>query len=151
LDKKDSAPAGEVTANVHVDIRPRAFDQLRTAATDGWQERMRHACLKNLVPARALIEYHGASMDTIGSISRHVEGVTPRCPAGGSYQYDAARDLVYCTLHGDDRHQRQNEEPTGAEPLLQFLKRLRDLSITLRFTGDGIMTKIALDLDPVQP
>ncbi len=151
LDKGDSAPAGEVAANVHVDIRPRAFDQLRTVAAVGWHERMRHACLKNLVPVRALIECHGASMDTIGSVSRHVEGVTPRCPAGGSYRYDAARDLVYCTLHGDDRHQRQNEAPTGAEPLLQFLKRLRDLSITLRFTEDGIMTKMALDLDPVQP
>lgn len=151
LDKGGSGAGSEVSANVHVDIRPRAFDQLRTVAAVGWQERMRHACLKNLVPARALIEYHGASMDTIGSVSRYVEGVTPRCPAGGAYRYDAARDLIYCSLHGDDRHQSQNEEPTGAEPLLQFLKRLRNLSITLRFTDDGIMTKLALDLDPVPP
>lgn len=150
LDGRDGARAEDPLANVHVDIRPQAFDKLKTATGRGWQERMRHACLKNLVPIRALIEYHGASAENVEDASRRVEGVTLRCPAGGTYRHDASRDLVYCTVHGDHRHPRQNAVATGKEPLVQFLQRLQDVSVSLRFTDEGIMTKVAFDLEPVQ-
>lgn len=150
LDARDTAHTDDPTANVHVDIRPQAFDKLKTATGHGWQERMRHACLKNLVPIRVLIENHGASVENIEDVSRRIEGVTLRCPAGGTYQHDGPRNLVYCTVHGDYYHPRQNAVASGQEPLIQFLKRLQDLSVSLRFTDEGIMTKVAFDLKPVQ-
>ncbi len=148
LDKAQAAGAGAATANVLLDVRPRAFDKLLSATVVGWQERQRDACLRNLVPARALLECHGASEETLGEISRRIDGVTLRCPSGGAYRYDPGRDLVYCTVHGDLAHPRQPVEPTGKEEIIPFLRRLRDFSVAFRFTDEGIMTKVTFDLEP---
>jgi len=148
LDKPPGAGAGAATANVLLDVRPRAFDKLLPVTVVGWQERLRDACLRNLVPARALLECHGATEDTLGEISRRIDGVTLRCPSGGAYRHDRARDLVYCTLHGDLAHARQPVEPTGKEEIVPLLRRLRDFSVAFRFTDEGIMTKVAFDLEP---
>lgn len=151
LDALDKGKAGDdAVGNVLVTVRPKAYDKLLPVTTAGWQESMREACLKNLVPIRALIECHGATEATLEGTSRRVEGTIPRCPAGGAYQYDPRRDIVYCTLHGDRMHPRQPAEPTGKEGLVKFLRRLRDFSIAFRFTDEGIMTKLAFDLEPLK-
>lgn len=145
------ARAPAPTANVHVDIRPRAYDKLLPVTQAGWQERMRHACLKNLVPLWALVQHHGATEATLGAVSRRVDGVTPRCPCGGVYKHDTLREIVYCSVHGSSHHPRQPARTTGKEPLVRFLRRLRDGSVTLRFTPEGIMTRLTLQLDPEPP
>ena len=147
LDKDGGGAA--VTANVRLDVQPRAYQKLLPITRIGWQERMRQACAKNLVPVRALIECHGAAEDRLGEASRRVEGVTMRCPSGGTYKYDPLRNIVYCTVHGDRPHPRQPEKFTGKEDLIRFLRRMRRFSTTFRFTKEGIMTKVAFDLDPV--
>lgn len=145
LDALDKEGAdGSPEANVSVSIRPPAFKRLRPVTTVGWQERMRDACLKNLVPIRSLTECHGATEQDLGELSRRIEGCTMRCPSGGRYVCDGARDLLYCTVHGDRDHPRQPLAPTGREALLHFVKRMQDLSVALRFTEEGIMTKVQL-------
>ena len=112
---------------------------------------MRQACHRNLPGVRALIECHGATARKLDDVSRRVEGVTLRCPSGGVYKYDAMRDVVYCTLHANSALPRQPDAFTGREELVRFLIRLRSLSSTFRFTKEGIMTKVELDLDPIKP
>ncbi|NQT87286.1 hypothetical protein HQ560_11010, partial [bacterium] len=73
---------------------------------------------------------------------------TPRCPAGGAYQYDPGRDLVYCSVHADRDHPRQPVRPTGREPLVKFLRRMDDFAVDFRFTPEGVMTKVKLELKP---
>ncbi len=136
------------TANLQLEIKPRAFNKLRPIVRVGWQERMRDACLKNIEPVRALVECHSATEETLNTVSKKVEGVTLRCPSGGEYKYDNARDMVYCTVHGNRNHPKQPVEINENEGLIDFLNRMNDFSVEFRFTEEGIMTKIAFELEP---
>jgi len=147
LDSVDKMQESAV-ANVQLKVKPRAFDKLRPIVRIGWQERMRDACLKNLEPVRVLIECHNATEQTLNAISKKVEGVTLRCPSGGTYKYDNARDMVYCSVHGNRNHPKQPVEVNENEGLIDFLNRMNDFSVGFRFTEEGIMTKIAFDLEP---
>jgi len=148
LDKMEVGRGVGAVANVQLNIRPRAFDQLRPIMRIGWQERMRDACLKNLESVRALTECHGATEQTLNATSRWVEGVTVRCPSIGAYKYDSERGIVYCSVHGNRDHPRQPVEVKENEGLLDFIGRLTDLSVRLRFTEEGVMTKVAFELKP---
>jgi hypothetical protein len=152
LDSLDNTKtAGTETGNVQLNIQPRAFDKIRPTVRLGWQERMRDACLKNIEPVRALIECQGATEATLNTVSRRVEGVTLRCPSSGTYKYDADRQITYCTAHGDNDHPRQPREAAENEGLLEFIDRMTDFSLNFRFTKEGIMTKIAFNLEPEPP
>jgi len=150
LDSLDAMqPGGDASAvgNVQLNIQPRAFDRLRPIVRIGWQERMREACLKNIEPIRVLVECYDATEKTLNATSKKVEGVTVRCPSGGAYKYDSARDIVYCTVHGNRNHPRQPVEVKENEGLLNFISRMTDFSVRFRFTEEGIMTKVAFELE----
>ncbi|MHC4085455.1 MAG: hypothetical protein ACYSU3_13985, partial [Planctomycetota bacterium] len=150
LDSLDAKQAGRderAVGNVQLNIRPRAFDKLRPIVRIGWQERMREACLKNIEPVRILIECHDATEKSLNATSKKVEGVTLRCPSGGVYKHDSARDMVYCTVHGNRNHPRQPVQVKENEGLLDFISRMTDFSVRLRFTEEGIMTKVAFELE----
>ncbi|MHC4535874.1 MAG: hypothetical protein ACYS6K_18140, partial [Planctomycetota bacterium] len=151
LDSLDRIQAGreaKTTANLHLKIQPRAFDRLRPITRIGWQERMRSACLRNIEPVRVLIECYEASEQTLNEVSRKVEGVTLRCPSGGSYVHDSERNIVYCSVHGNHNYPRQPVQMTENEGLLDFIGRMIDFSVDFKFTEEGIMTKVAFELEP---
>lgn len=147
LDAIDIKQASDM-ANLQLKVRPRAFDKLRPIIKVGWQERMRDACLKNIEPVRVLVECHDATEKTLNAVSKKVEGVTMRCPSGGKYRYDNTRDIVYCSVHGNRNHPKQPLEVNENEGLIDFLNRMNDFYVSFRFTEEGIMTKIAVDLEP---
>ncbi len=142
---------GHIVANIRTDVQPKAVDKLLPLARTGWQERMRHACHRNLPAVRSLIENHAATTRKLDAVSQRVTGVTLRCPSAGIYKHDAMRDIVYCSVHANSALPSQPETFTGREDLIRLLVRLRSLSTTLRFTKEGIMTKVELDLDPINP
>lgn len=148
LDREQAGTDAKATANLHLKIQPRAFDRLRPITRIGWQERMRSACLRNIEPIRVLIECHNATEQTLNDVSRKVEGVTLRCPCGGSYIYDSERNIVYCSVHGNNSFPRQPVQMTENEGLLDFLGRMIDFSVEFKFTEEGIMTKLAFELEP---
>ncbi|MHC4244615.1 MAG: hypothetical protein ACYSU4_19575, partial [Planctomycetota bacterium] len=129
-------------------IQPRAFDHLRPIVRIGWHERMRSACLRNIESIRVLVECYEASEQTLNEVSRKVEGVTLRCPCGGSYIHDSQRDIVYCSVHGNNNYPRQPVQMTENEGLLDFIGRMIDFSVEFKFTEEGIMTKVAFELEP---
>jgi hypothetical protein len=147
LDAKQASKGERAVGNVQLNIRPRAFDKLRPIIRIGWQERMREACHKNIEPVRVLVECHDATEKNLNTISKKVEGVTLRCPSGGAYRHDSGRDIVYCTVHGNRNHPRQPVQVKENEGLLDFINRMTDFSVRLRFTEEGIMTKVAFELE----
>ncbi len=148
LDRMQAGTDAGTKANLHWKIQPRAFDRLRPITRIGWQERMRSACLRNIEPVRVLVECHNATEQTLNEVSRKVEGVTLRCPCGGSYTHDSQRDIVYCSVHGSNGHPRQPVQITENEGLLDFIGRIIDFSVDFKFTEEGIMTKVAFELEP---
>jgi hypothetical protein len=148
LAKLQARGGSEPLANLQLNIRPRAVDKLRPIVRMGWQERMREACLKNIEPVRILVECYDATEETLNEVSRKVEGVTLRCPSGGAYKYDLDRDIVYCSVHGNENHPRQPVQVRENEGLLDFIGRMTDFAVRFRFTEEGIMTKVAFELEP---
>jgi len=131
--------------NVLVNVQPNAFDRILPVVKTGWQERMRKACLNNIVSVKALVENHNAAPDSISSVSKKVDGVTLRCPSRGKYNYDKERKIVYCGVHGNNQFPRQDSDLPDHEGLLEFLGNLDNFSLGFKFTEEGIMTKITLD------
>jgi hypothetical protein len=148
LDRMQAGTDAKTTANLHLKIQPRAFDHLRPIVRIGWHERMRSACLRNIESIRVLVECYEASEQTLNEVSRKVEGVTLRCPCGGSYIHDSQRDIVYCSVHGNNNYPRQPVQMTENEGLLDFIGRMIDFSVEFKFTEEGIMTKVAFELEP---
>jgi hypothetical protein len=148
LDRMQAGTDAKTTANLCLKIQPRAFDLLRPITRIGWQERMRSACLRNIEPIRVLVECHNATEQTLNETSRKVEGVTLRCPSGGSYIHDSERNIVYCSVHGSNSHPRQPVQVTENEGLLDFIGRIINFSVDFKFTEEGIMTKLAFELEP---
>ncbi|MCP4256910.1 MAG: hypothetical protein GY774_05195 [Planctomycetes bacterium] len=148
LDRMQAGTDAKTTANLYWKIQPRAFDRLRPITRIGWQERMRSACLRNIEPIRVLVECHNATEQTLNDVSRKVEGVTLRCPSGGSYTHDSERNIVYCSVHGSNNYPRQPVQVTENEGLLDFIGRIIDFSVQFKFTEEGIMTKLAFELEP---
>jgi hypothetical protein len=148
IDRMQASTDTETTANLHLKIQPRAFDRLRPITRLGWQERMRSACLMNIEPVRVLVECHNATEQTLNEVSRKVEGVTLRCPSGGSYINDSERNIVYCSVHGNNSYPRQPVQMTENEGILDFIGRMIDFSVEFKFTEEGIMTKLAFELEP---
>jgi len=148
LDRMQAGPDAETTANLRLKIQPRAFELLRPVVRIGWQERMRSACLRNIEPVRVLVDCHNATEQTLNEVSRKVEGVTLRCPSGGSYIHDSQREIVYCSVHGNNAYPRQPVQVTENEGLLDFIGHMVDFSVEFRFTEEGIMTKLAFELEP---
>ncbi len=148
LEGMQAGRAAETTANLRLKVQPRSFDLLRPITRIGWQERMRSACLRNIEPVRVLVECHNATEQTLNEISRKVEGATLRCPCGGNYIHDAQRDIVYCSVHGNNSFPRQPEQMTEDEGLFNFIGRMIDFSVQFKFTEEGIMTKLTCELEP---
>ena len=110
----------------------------------------RQICLifaEDIQPVRVLIECHNATEQTLNAVSKKVEGVTLRCPCGGIYKYDIDRNIVYCSVHGNRDFPSQPVQVLENEEFLNFLSRMTDFSVCLRFTDEGIMTKVAFDLE----
>jgi hypothetical protein len=148
LDALDNTDRKEAKGNVHLDIRPRAYDKLLPTAQAGWQERTRRACVNNLLPMYELNTCYRATGDAVATTARRVHGEVPYCPSGGKYTYDALRNTIYCTVHGNHSHPRQPVTPTGNERIIKFLRHLSAASVNFRFTKEGIHTRVTLDLDP---
>ncbi len=140
-------PQPSDVGNVQFTVKPKAVDKLMPMLRIGWQERMREACLMNIEPVRVLIECHNATEQTLNEVSKKIEGVTLRCPCGGKYRYDVERSIVYCTVHGNKYFPSQPPQVSADDEFLSFLNRITDFSVSLRFTDEGIMTKVALDLE----
>jgi len=138
----------KTTANLHWKIQPRAFNRLSPIMRIGWHERMRNACLGNIEPIRVLVECHNATGQTLNEVSKKVEGVSLRCPCGGSYMHDSQRNIVYCSVHGNNSYPRQPVQMTENEGLMDFIGRMTDFSVEFKFTQEGIMTKLAFELEP---
>lgn len=148
IDAEGVAEKVTPVGNIMARVQPSAFNQLRPSVRQGWQERMRDACQKNLESVRVLYEHYGATSETLNHISKQIEGVSVRCPNGGEYHYDRLRGIVYCSVHGNKNHPGQPLHLSENEGVLDFINRMQDFGVRFQFTEEGIMTKIEFDLAP---
>jgi hypothetical protein len=150
LERKAGAGASRrppaVAGNVGFDVHGEAFDRLRVTAGLAWQERMRKACHRNLEPIYALRRYHGVAEADLAPATARLFGQVMLCPAGGTYHYDPEKGQVRCSLHGTRNDPKQPFQLDQTSTTARFLAQLRNTQVMLRFTPEGIRTRISLDL-----
>ena len=144
------APAASATVHAHLMARfdAHALSALEPQLQIYWAEKARLACHRNTVSIYNLIKLHGATMDEVPRLSDAKYGVRLYCPDQGAYVYDAARDAVTCSVHGDRKSSRQNARMDSAAPFSQFLERLQDVVASLRFTEEAAIVELEVHRRP---
>ncbi len=84
------------------------------------------------------------SLVSFGKVSK-----TPLCPEGGQY-YISAGTQVVCSLHGSLETYQEQANITSDFFLNPFFTNLQRLIAQLRFTQEGIETKVKIEVSPLQ-
>ena len=121
----------------------RAMQQSRADWQLFWEEKSREACHRNAISIFNLSKLYDVPVDQTPKLSETEYGVRYYCPEHGVYEYDAARDQVLCTIHGNRQNSRQNPA-AGRSSFQEFLERWEEATALLRLPDDGLFTTIEL-------
>ncbi len=89
-------------------------------------------------------------MKDIPRFSEAKYGVTYYCPEQGSYEYDAGRDQIFCSTHGNRQDSRQNPGKNRKSSFANFLESFQEVTATLRFDDDSLIATIEIDHDKTE-
>jgi hypothetical protein len=87
---------------------------------------------------------YGVSVEEAGKLAETKYGVRYFCPDGGEYHYDADRDQVFCSVHGNRRHSRQQPELGGKSSFAQLLAKFDRVTAVLRFEEEALMATVEI-------
>jgi hypothetical protein len=142
----EAAPEGEIS-NLLLRLLPQAQKRMATGLGLAWQAQMRDACFMNFPGEELLREGLGLAPAGAPAASLRLFGYRPFCPAGGEYALDPATGRLACSVHRSPYDPRQPLEAGPEEPAVKFLQSLRRVQVSLRFTEEGIRTRILLERD----
>lgn len=128
--------------NFEMAIYRSAFKQLEEVASLGFQEDLRHSCLKNLPLAAIMLKSLGLPADSFTSTTVSLRGFEPYCPSGGRYQVDPKTGIVACSVHGTRFRPRQPAAGDQTSPTIKLVNSLERINARLAFTPDGLMTTV---------
>jgi hypothetical protein len=131
--------------NLAVRILLKNFNQVSQTTRLHWQERIRAVCRNNLGTLFALYRFRGIQPAQWWKQSMIINGFAPFCPANGSYEIDAFRDTVRCSVHGDILSPCQPFELDMSVSVNKFVESLEVIEAGLSFTSEGIMTRVLLE------
>jgi hypothetical protein len=109
-----------------------------------WSERSRLACNRNTISIYNLVKLYDVSVEKAGELSQSKYGVRHFCPDGGHYHYEADRDQVACSVHGNRRHSRQRPELGGHSSFAQLLAKIDRVTALLRFDDEALMATVEI-------
>jgi hypothetical protein len=122
----------------------KALDRLTNDVQLYWEEKSRLACHDNIMPIYTLSKLYGVPIAEVNRLAQAKYGVTYHCPDGGAYQYDAGRDQVVCSVHGNRQLSRQSPGTSKESSFTRFLDRLEEITATLRFEEDGLIATVEI-------
>jgi hypothetical protein len=109
-----------------------------------WSERARLACNRNAISIYNLVKLYDVSVEEAGKLAETKYGVRYFCPDGGEYHHDADRDQVFCSVHGNRRHSRQQPELGGQSSFAQLLAKFDRVTAVLRFEEEALMATVEI-------
>jgi hypothetical protein len=144
----ESAPAGGPAASepVHLLVRfnRHALDRLRDQMALYWAEKSRLACHRNSVAISTLAKLYDTPIDDVPRLAEAKYGVRYFCPEHGVYEFDAAHDMVDCSVHGNRAESKQNPGLDEKSSFAHFLAGLDELVATLRFDDDALVATVEI-------
>jgi hypothetical protein len=145
IDAAAEAPRGAAaTAHALVRLNYRGMDKLKEDLQIYWNEKLRQAAHRNVMPIYNLIKLYDVPIETVNALADAKYGVTYFCPGGGEYRYDAASDQVYSTVFGNRQNARQPLTVAEGTAFSDFIDTLDELTAALRFTDDGLLGTVEI-------
>ena len=106
-----------------------------------WEERMRRASHKNIMPIYSLIHLYGVSIEEVDTISNAKYGVTYFSP-DGQYQYDAERDNIYSTAYGNREQAWQKVADPDSSSFEQAFQHLTEVLFSVDVGEDCVKGRL---------
>ncbi|MBN2022768.1 MAG: hypothetical protein JW809_08220 [Pirellulales bacterium] len=139
---KDAQPPA--AAHVLVRLNRRALDRMRDDIELYWAEKSRVACHRNIISIHNLCRLYDTPIDKLARLSEAKYGVRYFCPDHGEYAFDAERNQVYCTVHGNREASRQNPRLDKKSAFAEFTESLDEIVASLRFEDDALITTVEI-------
>ncbi|MEW6249278.1 MAG: hypothetical protein AB1716_01415 [Planctomycetota bacterium] len=141
-----AAPAGlRQKANIFVYIAPGAADRSRPAVSYVLEQQAREAAIRNMAHVWLLGRCGVLADRKLDEAARLYLGYGLKDADGGTYTYDPERNEVTSPLHGPlSAPVRLTALPDGS-PLKRLLESLDSVSGSLRFTKEGVNTRVDIE------
>ena len=139
---KETAPGAP--AHLVVRISRRGLGRLHDDVQLYWAEKARIACQRNISSIHTLYKLYNMPIDQIPRLSDAKYGVRYFCPDHGEYSYDAERDRVVCSVHGNREQSRQNPRLDRKSSFAEFMEGLEEVVATLRFQDDALLATVEI-------
>jgi hypothetical protein len=144
----DAATAPEtrqpVQAQMLVRINPRALSRCYDDLQLYWAEKARAACHRNISSIYNLHKLYGTPIAGIPQLAEAKYGVTYYCPDHGVYSFDAERDQVLCSVHGNREESRQHPLADRKPSFVEFLQGIDEVVAALRFQDDALIATVEI-------
>ncbi len=124
------------------------LDRLRSQLDLYWAEKSRLACHHNAVAIYTLSKLYDAPLDDVERLSELKYGVRYFCPEHGHYEFDAAHDMVVCSVHGNRADSKQNPGLDEHSSFARFLANLDEVMATLRFDDEALFATVEIVRHP---
>jgi hypothetical protein len=146
IDASQNQPDPEaVKAHMLVRFNRRGLDQLRDNVEMYWAEKARRACHRNIMSIYNLHKLYDAPIEQIPELSQAKYGVRYFCPDRGTYQYDAERNQVVCSVHGNREHSRQELGLDEESSFAEFINSVEEITAALRFEEEAMIATVEID------
>jgi hypothetical protein len=145
IDAAEAPPAKDVRQN-HMLLRLnfRALDRVTDNLQLSWSERARLACHSNTITIHNLLKLYDVPIEEVPKLAEAISGVRYFCPDHGVYEYDAKRDQVMCTVHGNRLSSRQSVQVNEKSSFTEFTQSLDEIVAGLRFQDDALYVNLEI-------
>jgi len=141
-EEKETRPPAP--AHLLVRLNRRGLGRLHDEFQLYWAEKARIACEHNIGSIYNLYKLYNTPIDQIPRLSDAKYGVRYFCPDHGEYAYDAQRDRVVCSVHGNREQARQNPRLDRKSSFAEFMEGLEEIVATLRFQDDALLATVEI-------
>jgi hypothetical protein len=132
-------------------INFRGLNKLRDNLELSWSEKARQACHRNTASIYNLLKLYDVPIEDVPKLAEAKYGVRFYCPEHGVYEYDAKRDQVVCSVHGNRQDSRQALRPGQQSSFANFVEGLDEVIVRMRFTDDALFTTVEIARRPPAP
>ncbi len=139
---EETRPAAE--AHLLVRLNLRALDRLHDDLALYWAEKSRTACHRNISSIYNLCKLYDIPAAEVSQLAMAKYGVTYFCPDHGEYSFQAERDQVVCSVHGNRLESQQDPPADDKSSFDAFLDSLDEIIATLRFRDDALIATVEI-------
>jgi hypothetical protein len=129
-------------AHVLLRLNRRALGQMYDDVELFWAEKSRGACHRNIISIYNLRKLYETPIDQIARLSNAKYGVQYYCPDDGEYSFDAERNQVVCSVHGNREQSRQHPRPDRPSSFARFVESVDEIVASLRFREDAMIATV---------